>query len=58
MAVPKRKTAKSATRSRRAANMQITANGLVECHQCHEPKLSHRVCPECGHYKGKEVVAK
>ena len=58
MAVPKRKTAKSATRSRRASTMQISADNLVKCPQCHEPKLSHRVCPECGHYKGKEVVAK
>ena len=58
MAVPKRKTAKSATRSRRAANMQLTANGLVKCPQCNELKLSHRVCPECGFYKGVEVIAK
>lgn len=58
MAVPKRKTAKSATRSRRASTMQISAIGLVKCPQCHEPKLSHTVCPDCGHYKGREVVAK
>ena len=56
MAVPKRKTAKSATRSRRAANMQISANGLVECPQCHEPKQPHRVCRSCGYYKSKEVI--
>ena len=55
MAVPKRKTAKSATRSRRAANMQLTANGLVKCPQCNELKLSHKVCPECGFYKGREI---
>ncbi len=58
MAVPKRKTAKSATRSRRAANMQISAKGLVKCPQCNEPKLSHRMCPECGYYNGREVVEK
>ena len=23
---------------------------------CQEPKLSHRVCPRCGYYKGKPVV--
>ncbi|MBR5488075.1 MAG: 50S ribosomal protein L32, partial [Firmicutes bacterium] len=25
--------------------------------QCHEPKLPHRVCPNCNYYDGKEVVA-
>lgn len=58
MAVPKRKTAKSATRSRRASVMQISEKGLVQCPQCNEPKLSHRICPECGYYNGKEVVEK
>ncbi|MDO4719680.1 MAG: 50S ribosomal protein L32 [Peptostreptococcaceae bacterium] len=58
MAVPKRKTAKSATRSRRAANMKVAAINTVECPQCHEQKLPHIVCPECGYYKGREVVAK
>lgn len=57
MAVPKRKTGKSATRSRRAANMKMTAPNLVECPQCHVLKMQHRVCPECGYYKGKEVIS-
>ncbi|MEW9033943.1 MAG: 50S ribosomal protein L32, partial [Planifilum fimeticola] len=26
------------------------------CPQCGEWKLAHRVCKECGHYKGEEVV--
>ena len=25
--------------------------------KCHEPKLPHRVCPNCNYYDGKEVVA-
>ena len=57
MAVPKRKTAKSKTKMRRAANSKMTAAGFVECPQCHEPKLPHRVCPDCGHYKCKEIVS-
>ncbi|MDU5471414.1 MAG: 50S ribosomal protein L32, partial [Peptoniphilus harei] len=28
-----------------------------ECPNCHEMKLPHRVCPSCGHYAGKEIVA-
>ena len=57
MAVPKRKTAKSKTKMRRAANSKMTATGFVECPQCHEPKLPHRVCPDCGHSIGNEIVA-
>ena len=26
------------------------------CPNCHEPKLPHRVCKECGQYKGREVI--
>ncbi|WXR61923.1 50S ribosomal protein L32 [Peptostreptococcaceae bacterium AGR-M142] len=58
MAVPKRRTAKSASRSRRAANNKVAFAGFVKCPNCNEPKLAHRVCPDCGHYNGKEVVAK
>ncbi len=52
MAVPKRKTSKSNTKMRRAANSKMVATGFVSCPQCHEPKLPHRVCPDCGYYKG------
>ena len=48
MAVPKRKTSKAKTASRKAANMKMGAPGLSTCPQCHEPKLPHRVCPTCG----------
>ena len=43
MAVPKRKTSKSNTKMRRAANSKMEATGFVSCPQCHEPKLPHRV---------------
>ncbi|MCT4594880.1 MAG: 50S ribosomal protein L32 [Anaeromicrobium sp.] len=57
MAVPKRKTSKARRDKRRASNIKMTATNVVECPQCHEPKLQHRVCKKCGHYKNKEVVA-
>ena len=56
MAVPKRKMSKARRDSRRA-NWKLTASGFVSCPQCHEPKMPHRVCPECGYYDGREVVA-
>ena len=57
MAVPKRKMSK-ARRDRRRANWKLSVPGMVECPQCHEMKMPHRVCPECGYYNGKQVIAK
>ena len=56
MPVPKRKTGKSDRDMRRAANSKFQAPVTSECPQCHEPKRSHRVCTNCGYYKGKEVI--
>ncbi len=56
MAVPKRRTSKSKKNMRRAANSKMVPTGFVECPQCHETKLPHRVCQTCGSYNGKEVV--
>ncbi|MEE1350727.1 MAG: 50S ribosomal protein L32 [Clostridia bacterium] len=55
MAVPKNKVSK-ARRDKRRANWKLTAPNLVECPQCHELIMPHRVCPNCGQYKGKEVI--
>lgn len=56
MAVPKRKTSKARRDKRRAANIKMTSPNIIECPQCHEPKLQHRVCKKCGFYNDKEVV--
>ncbi len=55
MAVPKRRTSKARKRSRKA-NWKVALPGIVECPQCHEAKLAHRVCKHCGYYDGKQVV--
>ena len=52
---PKHRHSK-ARRDKRRAHDFLTAPSLSECPNCHEPKMPHRVCPHCGHYKGKEVV--
>ncbi len=57
MAVPKRRTSKAKRASRRAQNMKKSAPALSICPQCHEPKLPHRVCPNCNYYDGQDVVA-
>ena len=30
---------------------------LNQCPRCHSPRLPHRVCPTCGTYAGREVIA-
>ena len=57
MAVPKRRTSHANKSSRKTANMKKAMPALSECPQCHQPKLPHRVCPNCGYYDGKAVVA-
>lgn len=57
MAVPKRKMSK-ARRDRRRANWKLSVPGMVECPQCHEMKMPHRVCPECGYYMANKSLLK
>lgn len=56
MAVPKRRMSKS-RRDKRRANWKLEVPGLVACPQCRELKMPHRVCSNCGSYKGQIVVA-
>lgn len=57
MAVPKKKHSPSRRDMRRANHDKITPPNLSACPNCEELVRSHRVCPACGHYKGREVVA-
>jgi large subunit ribosomal protein L32 len=56
MAVPKQKQSHARTSKRRAQH-KVSAPALNECPHCHSPRRPHRVCPVCGHYAGREVVA-
>lgn len=58
MAHPKRKLSKARRDSRRAQTFKLSMPGIVECPQCHEMKLAHRVCKDCGYYDGKQVISK
>ena len=57
MALPKVKISKARKHSRQA-NWKLSAPAIVECPQCHEMKLAHRVCKKCGYYNGRQVIAK
>lgn len=56
MAVPKRKTSKMKTRSRRASSYRLGRVTTTKCSNCGEPVLPHRVCKACGHYNSREVI--
>ena len=56
MAVPKKKTSKAKSRSRRASNWVLHPPARSVCPQCRNAKLPHRVCPTCGWYKGRQAV--
>jgi len=55
--VPKRRTTPSKRGMRRANHDKVAAPNLVPCANCSSPSLSHRVCPSCGYYAGKAIVA-
>ena len=54
---PKHKHSRERRDKRRTQKLRITPPGMSVCPQCHEPKQPHRVCPKCGYYKGREVIA-
>lgn len=54
MAVPARRTSKTTKRMRRT-NFKLNVTGLTKC-TCGATIVSHRVCPVCGYYNGKQVV--
>lgn len=56
MAVPKRRTSK-ARKNKRRTHFKLEVPGMTICADCGELKKSHHVCPSCGKYDGKEVVA-
>lgn len=56
MAVPKQRKGRAATHSRRSTNDRISAPASSVCPQCGETKLPHRVCPNCGYYRNREVI--
>ena len=56
MAVPKKKTSQ-ARRTQRRAHHALKEPKLVACPNCGETHVPHRVCPNCGYYKGRTAVA-
>ncbi|HOC59537.1 MAG: 50S ribosomal protein L32 [Syntrophaceae bacterium] len=53
---PVKRHSKTRRNTRRAHDF-LKSPALSVCPQCNEPKMPHRVCPTCGTYKGREVIA-
>jgi len=54
--LPKRKLSKG-RRDRRRSHDFIEIPNIVQCSNCGEMRLPHRVCPSCGHFRGREVIS-
>jgi large subunit ribosomal protein L32 len=55
MAVPKKRTSKARKGMRRSHHALGTPN-LSPCPNCGEMRHSHRACPSCGRYRGRQVL--
>ena len=57
MGLPSKKRTNRSKRERNS-HIKLTAKGATKCSNCQSTILPHIVCPECGYYKGKQVVNK
>ena len=55
MPVPKERKSRS-RRNMRRSHDHLAAPARALCPQCKEPKAPHRICANCGFYKGRTVV--
>ena len=55
MAVPKQRTSR-ARRDKRRAHDSLGSPSRSICPQCSAPKHPHRICAQCGTYKGRQIV--
>ncbi len=59
---PKKKISQAKGRQRHSTREGLNIKRMVDtyqigiCKNCGAKKLSHRVCPVCGYYKGKQIL--
>jgi large subunit ribosomal protein L32 len=53
---PKRRHSQT-RRDKRRSHDFITAPQLTICSHCGTAILPHRICPECGYYRGKQAIS-
>jgi large subunit ribosomal protein L32 len=54
---PKHRFSKTRTKKRRT-HYKAADQTIIVCSNCGAPVIFHRVCSECGFYKGKPVIEK
>lgn len=52
---PKRKLSRG-KQGRRRSHLGLERPNLIPCPQCHTLREPHSVCPQCGTYRGEQVV--
>jgi len=57
MAHPKHRISKT-RRNKRRTHYKAELPTLATCSNCGAAALYHRVCPECGHYRGRLIIDK
>ncbi|HPX79020.1 MAG: 50S ribosomal protein L32 [Bacteroidales bacterium] len=57
MAHPKNRVSKQ-RRNKRRTHYKLTTPTLATCSNCGSTVMYHRVCPECGFYRGRQIVEK
>jgi len=55
MAEPKKKSSKTRSKQRRS-HQALTSQNPSRCRHCGASVMSHKVCKNCGYYKGKKVI--
>lgn len=57
MAVPKKKQSVSRRGMRRSHDALTKHITVSSCSNCGADHLPHHVCPSCGYYRGRQIVA-
>jgi len=53
---PKRRHSKQ-RKGKRRASISLQLSQAIVCANCGARHVSHIICPECGFYKGQQVIA-
>jgi large subunit ribosomal protein L32 len=54
-ALPKQRTSKG-RKGRRRSHLRVQLPQIERCPECHQYKVAHRVCMNCGKYRGRQVL--